>query len=140
MSPTIHGSSSILSRPSTITPLSLEELWSDDGILLLLVDVGANPNAKLAFRMHIIAATLAVHFILYCMRSSDYYHYGSGEDGKEERYLLGTKDEGKNAEKSSSSFKGIRIGLFIDRQHISFLILIPAITRRREEREKRGRN
>ena len=81
MSPTIHGSSSILS--STITPLSLEELWSDGGILLLflLVDVGANPNAKLAFRMHIIAAALAVHFILYCMRSSDYYHYGSGEDG-----------------------------------------------------------
>ena len=82
MSPTMHGSS--LLRPSTITPLSLslEELWSDDGILILflLVDVGANPNAKLACRMHIIAAALAVHFILYCMRSSDYYHYGSGDD------------------------------------------------------------
>ena len=71
MSPTIHGSSSILL--STITPLSLDELWSDGGILILLVDVGVNPNAKLAFRMHIIAAALAVHFILYCIRSSDYY-------------------------------------------------------------------
>ena len=84
MSPTMHGSSStLLSRTSTFTPLSLEELWSDDGILILflLVDVGANPNDKLAFRMHIIAAALVVHFILYCIRSSDYYHYGSGEDG-----------------------------------------------------------